>query len=102
MLEVSNLSPLQRLALRFAVISLVFYGVTILEGMMMRVHQINFDLMDPDHYFAIMGAHPMVGIFGSSFMLAFGAFYFLVPTLLKKEALLERVWVKMTHKLLIR
>lgn len=91
MLEVSNLSPLQRLALRFAVISLVFYGVTILEGMMMRVHQINFDLMDPDHYFAIMGAHPMVGIFGSSFMLAFGAFYFLVPTLLKKDIYSQRL-----------
>jgi len=99
MLQVSNLTPLQRVALRFAVISLIFYGVTILEGMLMRAHQINYDLMDPDHYFAIMGAHPMVGIFGSSFMLVFGAFYFLVPTLTNKtiysQRLAELTWILM-------
>ncbi|MGK7346838.1 MAG: cbb3-type cytochrome c oxidase subunit I [Candidatus Nitrospinota bacterium M3_3B_026] len=100
MLNVSNLNPLQRVALRFAVISLLFYGLCIVEGMIMRANQIDFSLVDPDHYFAIMGAHPMVGVFGSSFMLVFGAFYFLVPTLLKKsiysQRLAELTWVLMT------
>lgn len=100
MLNVVELSPLQRLALRFAVVSLLFYGLCIIEGMIMRGNQISFDLIQPDHYFAIMGAHPMVGIFGSSFMLVFGAFYFLVPTILKKEIysqrLAELTWMLMT------
>jgi len=100
MLQVANLNPLQRVALRFAVVSVLYYGLCILEGMLMRAHQINFDLMDADHYFAIMGAHPMVGIFGSSFMLVFGAFYFLVPTLMKKtiysQRLAELTWILMT------
>ncbi len=99
-MQVANLNPLQRVALRFAVVSLLFYGLCIVEGMMMRAHQINFDLMENDHYFAIMGAHPMVGIFGSSFMLVFGAFYFLVPTLMKKsiysQRLAELTWILMT------
>ena len=100
MLQVSNLNPLQRVALRFAVVSLLFYGLCIIEGMIMRAYQIDFNLLDADHYFAMMGAHPMVGIFGSSFMLVFGAFYFLVPTLLKKEIysqrLAELTWILMT------
>ena len=99
MLDASRLTPLQRVALRFAVISLLFYGLCIMEGMIMRGHQIDFDLMEADHYFALMGAHPMVGIFGSSFMLVFGAFYFLVPTLMKKslysQKLAEINWMTM-------
>lgn len=100
MLQVADLNPLQRVALRFAVVSLLYYGLCILEGMLMRAHQISFKMLEPDHYFAIMGAHPMVGIFGSSFMLVFGAFYFLVPTLLKKsiysQRLAELTWILMT------
>ncbi len=100
MLQVNNINPLQRVALRFAVVSLLFYGLCIIEGMIMRAHQINFNLLDANHYFAMMGAHPMVGIFGSSFMLVFGAFYFLVPTLMKKtiysQRLAELTWILMT------
>jgi cytochrome c oxidase subunit 1 len=100
MLRVADLSPLQRVALRFAVVSLLYYGLAIVEGMIMRANQIDYDLMDPDHYFAMMGAHPIVGIFGSSFMMVFGAFYFLVPTLLKKDIhsqkLAELTWISMT------
>lgn len=99
MLQVDSLSPLQRVALRFAVVSLLFYGLAIVEGMIMRANQINFDLLSPDHYFAMMGAHPIVGIFGSSFMMVFGAFYFLVPTLMKKsiysQRLAELTWLAM-------
>lgn len=100
MLQVDQLTPLQRLSLRFAVVSLLFYGLAILEGILMRGHQINYDLMTTPHYFAVMEAHPMVGIFGSSFMLAFGAFYFLVPTVLKKSLyshrLAEWTWILMS------
>ncbi|MBI5407679.1 MAG: cbb3-type cytochrome c oxidase subunit I [Nitrospirae bacterium] len=100
MLEVSRLNPLQKVALRFAVVSLIYYGVTILEGMLMRAHQINYDVFHTDHYYAILNAHPMMGIFGSSFMLVFGAFYFLVPTLLGKsiysQRLAELTWILMT------
>jgi len=100
MLQVSDLTPLQRVALRFAVVSLLFYGLCVIEGMIMRANQIDFSLMDADHYFAIMGAHPMVGIFGGSFMLVFGAFYYLVPTLLKKniysQKLAEATWILIT------
>ncbi|VAX16842.1 Cytochrome c oxidase polypeptide I [hydrothermal vent metagenome] len=100
MLDVSTLNPLQRVSLRFVVISLLFYGLCITEGMIMRSNQITFDMIPADHYYAIMGAHPMVGIFGSSFMLVFGAFYFLVPTLLNKsiysQKLAELTWVLVT------
>ena len=100
MLQAANLNPLQKLALRFAVVSLLFYGLAIMEGIIMRAHQINYELMTTPHYFAVMEAHPMVGIFGSSFMLAFGAFYFLVPTLLKKNIYSQRLgeltWILMT------
>ena len=34
MLDASRLTPLQRVALRFAVISLLFYGLCIMEGML--------------------------------------------------------------------
>src|SRR3989337_2830220 len=100
MLEVSRLNPLQKVALRFAVVSLIYYGVTILEGMLMRAYQVNYDVFQTDHYYAILNAHPMMGIFGSSFMLVFGAFYFLVPTLLGKniysQRLAELTWILMT------
>jgi len=35
-------------------------------------------------FFAIMTAHPLVGIFGSTYSVVFGAFLFLVPFLMKK------------------
>ena len=37
-----------------------------------------------DQYFAILTAHPLVGIFGSTYLIVFGAFLFLVPFLMKK------------------
>lgn len=100
MLQVANLNPLQKVSLRFVVVALLFYGLCILEGMLMRAHQISYDIFTTSHYFAVMEAHPFVGIFGSSFMLVFGAFYFLVPTLMKKtiysQRLAEMTWILMT------
>lgn len=85
MVSIRELNPLQKVTLRFAVVSLLFYGLATLEGMMMRAESANIQLLTPDHFYAVLNAHPIVGIFGYSFMLVMGAFYFLVPTFLKKE-----------------
>jgi len=51
----------------------------------MRIYQIEPIKAIPDfQYFAILTAHPLVGIFGSTYSLVFGAFLFLVPFLMKK------------------
>lgn len=85
MASVRELAPLHKVALRFTVVALLFYGLSTLEGMMMRASLVNAPLLEPDHFYAVLNAHPIVGIFGYSFMLVMGAFYFLVPTTLKKD-----------------
>jgi cytochrome c oxidase subunit 1 len=40
--------------------------------------------VEPRQFFAIMTAHPLVGIFGSTYAIVCGAFLFLVPFLMKK------------------
>jgi len=80
-----TLSPMQKLTLRFVVVGLVFYGFAAIEGMLMRIYQIEpISLFSPAQYFGMLTAHPLVGIFGSSYLLVFGAFLFLVPFLMKK------------------
>src|SRR3989344_6128786 len=85
MISLKELNPLQKVTLRFAVISLLFYGLSVVEGMMMRAELAGAPILEPEHYFAVMNARPIVGSFGCSFMLVMGAFYFLVPTFTKKE-----------------
>ncbi len=85
MMSLCDLTPLQKVTLRFVVAALLFYGLATLEGMMMRAELANIPLLAPDHFYAVLNAHPIVGIFGYSFMLVMGAFSFLVPTLLKKD-----------------
>lgn len=83
----NSLTPMQKLALRFVVIGLIYYGVVVIEGMLMRLFEVNPDLalgVGPEQFFAIMTAHPLVGIFGSTYLIVFGAFLFLVPFLMKK------------------
>ncbi len=81
----NGLTPMQKLALRFVVVGVLFYGLTAIEGMIMRMYQIEpISGINPEHFFAIMTAHPLVGIFGSSYSIVFGAFLFLVPYLMKK------------------
>lgn len=96
----NELNPLQKVTLRFVVIALLFYGLSIIEGMMMRAMEANIPLLHPEHFFAILNAHPIVGIFGYSFMLVMGAFYFLVPTFTNKNLysipLAELNWILMT------
>ena len=82
---INKLSSLDKIALRFVVFALLFFGLTAIEGMMMRMELCNIKLLEPEHYFAVLNAHPIVGIFGYAFMLVMGAFYFLVPTLMNRK-----------------
>ncbi len=85
MFKPATLTPMQKLVLRFVVVGLVYYGFAVIEGMIMRMYQITPIESIPDYqYFAILTAHPLVGIFGSTYSLVFGAFLFLVPFLMKK------------------
>ena len=80
-----TLTPMQKLTLRFVILGLVLYGFAAIEGMIMRLYQIEpFSLIGAKQYFGILTAHPLVGIFGSTYLLVFGAFLFLVPFLMKK------------------
>lgn len=80
-----TLTPLQKLVLKYVVFGLVYYGFAAIEGMLLRINQVEpQDLLYPDRYFAMLTAHPLVGIFGSTYLLVFGAFTFLVPYLMKK------------------
>ena len=80
-----TLTPMQKLSLRFVVVGLIYYGFAVIEGMIMRIYEVDpTTLIDNDQFFAILTAHPLVGIFGSTYSIVFGAFLFLVPFLMKK------------------
>lgn len=80
-----TLTPMQKLTLRFVVVGLVYYGFAAIEGMIMRIYAIEpIPLIGTRQYFGILTAHPLVGIFGSTYMLVLGAFLFLVPYLMGK------------------
>jgi cytochrome c oxidase subunit 1 len=84
-LKKDGMTPMQKIALRFVVLGVLYYGLAAIEGMMMRVVEITpVPAIDDSHFFSIMTVHPMVGIFGSTYMIVFGAFLFLVPYLMKK------------------
>lgn len=83
--DAGTLTPMQKLTLRFVLVGLVHYGFAAMEGMLMRIYQVEpIELIDTKQYFGILTAHPLVGIFGSTYLIVFGAFLFLVPFLLKK------------------
>ena len=77
---------MQKMTLRFVVVGLVYYGFAVIEGMIMRLYEVTPipAVLDRQQFFAIMTAHPLVGIFGSTYSIVFGAFLFLVPFLMKK------------------
>jgi len=80
-----TLTPMQKITLRFVVMGLIFYGFVVIEGMIMRMYEVSpLSFISDDQFFAIMTAHPLVGIFGSTYLLVMGAFTFLVPYLMKK------------------
>ena len=81
----NTLTPMQKMTLRFVVVGLLYYGLAVVEGMIMRMYQVTpISMIPPHQYFAILTAHPLVGIFGSTYSIVFGAFLFLVPFLMKK------------------
>lgn len=82
--KAASMTPLQKLTLRYVVVGLVYYLFAAFEGMLMRAEAVDPSLFDEKQYFGILTAHPLVGIFGSTYMIVFGAFTFLVPFLLKK------------------
>ena len=81
----ATLTPMQKMILRFIVVGLVYYAFAVIEGMIMRIYEVTpIPVVPTVQFFAIMTAHPLVGIFGSTYSIVFGAFLFLVPFLMKK------------------
>ena len=81
----ATLTPMQKMILRFVVVGLVYFAIAVIEGMIMRLHEVApIPWIHTQQFFAIMTAHPLVGIFGSTYSIVFGAFLFLVPFLMKK------------------
>src|SRR4030043_1870194 len=79
------LTPMQKLTLRFVVVGLIYFGFVVIEGMLMRLYEVKpLPFITEPQFFAIMTAHPLVGIFGSTYSIVCGAFLFLVPFLMKK------------------
>jgi len=61
-----TLTPMQKLTLRFVVVGLVYYAFALIEGMLMRIFEVEpIPLIKTKQFFAMMTAHPLVGIFGS-------------------------------------
>lgn len=87
------MGPRERLALRYVLTAVFFLGVTGLEGMLMRLRLVGqlTSLYPPEHYYSMMSMHPFVGIYGWAYMAVMGAFYFLVPFVLKKDLYSERI-----------
>ena len=84
-LKTDGLTPTQKVTLRAVIVGILYYGLSALEGMIMRAHAISpLGMLDDSHYFSVMTVHPIVGIFGSTYLVVFGAFTFLVPYLMKK------------------
>ena len=80
-----TLTPMQKLLLRFVVVGLVYFGFVVIEGMLMRLYEIKpLPFITEPQFFAILTAHPLVGIFGSTYSIVCGAFLFVVPYLMKK------------------
>ena len=80
-----SLTLMQKITLRFVVVGLIFYGFAVVEGMVMRLYEVRpLPFVSEEQFFAILTAHPLVGIFGSTYSLVCGAFLFLVPFLMKK------------------
>ncbi len=104
--DADSLNALQKVTLRAVVMSFLFFGLVAIEGVIMRLvktgpaNPLPKMFSHPDHFFSIMTAHPIVGIFGSTYQLVFAAFMFLVPYLTKKPLysvkLANAVWLLIT------
>ncbi len=92
----------EKWTLRYAVMGLLFLALAGLEGTLMRIELFSpgslrgmeelLNLIRPtggatpeELHYAMLTAHPVVGIYGFAYLCVMGAFYFLVPFLLKRE-----------------
>ena len=93
----------EKWTLRFAVVALLFLALSGLEGLLMRAQQYDVNSLhgmeavmnsvrpgaaeptQPELYYSMMSAHPIVGIYGFVYMAIMGAFYYLVPSLAGKK-----------------
>jgi len=98
----TKLGSMEKWTLRFAVVALLFLALSGFEGLLMRSQQYDIESLhgmeailntirpgdvEPttaELYYAMLTAHPIVGIYGFVYMAVFGAFYFLVPYLINK------------------
>lgn len=98
----TNFGKMEKWTLRFAVVALLFLALSGFEGMLMRtqLYDVNslhgmeaflnnlrpgdIEPTTAELYYAMLTAHPVVGIYGFVYMAVFGAFYFLVPYLINK------------------
>ncbi len=99
----SGLGRMEKWTLRFAIVGMLFLALAGIEGSMMRTHLYSpgalsgieeaLSVLRPggtaatseDLFYAMLTAHPVVGIYGFAYLCVMGAFYFLVPFLMKKE-----------------
>lgn len=87
----NNLTFEAKWTIRYVLASLGFLLLTMIEGMMMRTNLIDSSFITSKHYYAVMTAHPIVGIYGYAYMAVMGAFYYLMPYLLKTEIYHKRL-----------
>ena len=72
-----SLTPMQKLTLRFVVVGLIYFGFVVIEGMLMRMYEVKpLPFITEPQFFAILTAHPLVGIFGSTYLYCFWSISF--------------------------
>ena len=99
----------EKWTLRFAIVGIVFLALSGFEGILMRTQltapdalhgmeaalntfrPISYEPTSEEVFYSMLTAHPVVGIYGFIYMCVMGAFYFLVPFLLKKEIKYKRL-----------
>jgi cytochrome c oxidase cbb3-type subunit 1 len=74
--------------LRFMVVSVAFYGMSTFEGPMMSIKAVN----SLSHYTDWTIGHVHSGVLGWVAFVSFGAMYFLVPRLWKRERSIRSPW----------
>ncbi len=76
---------------RYVLAALGFLLLTSIEGMMMRTELLVPESLLTEQFYSVMTAHPIVGIFGYAYLAVMGAFYFLMPYLLKTDIYHKRL-----------
>ncbi len=85
-----HISP-ERLTLRYVLLGMGALAVAGIEGLLMRTQLLHVSLLTDEHWYAILTAHPLVGIYGWAYLCVMGAFLYLVPKLLNKPLFSPRL-----------